>query len=158
MEGLMAALRVVVATGIVVAAAAYTARYLGKRTSSCGGRGRRLLVLESLSLGQQRGLFAVRAGERVLIVGAGREGVTLLAEMGSREFASLQNPADPAGEPLGAIVTSASATGASATAAHATNATGDPLLGMLQGRLNDLRRRLGRDAGGGRSNGEAGWR
>lgn len=123
MDALLAVLRVVVVTGAVVAAAAYTARFLAKRVGPGPGHGRYLAVLEALSLGQQRGMFAVRAGGRVLIVGAGRDGLSLLAEMEPGEFlaAPPAGPGGPGGPRPG---------------------EGDPLLGLLQGRLGDLRRRL----------------
>jgi len=147
-EGFWAALRVIAATGLVVASAAWTARYLGRRHTA-GSRGRHLAVLETLGLGQQRTLVAVRAGAggRVLILGAGRDGVSLLADMGADEFMGL---GDASADQAGGRDNTAGAT----TGAATSTGSGDPLLQMLQGRIGDLQRRLGQRSGDGPARGE----
>jgi flagellar biogenesis protein FliO len=155
MEGIWAALRVVAATGLVVAMAAWTARYLGRR-SEVAARGRYLTVVETLSLGQQRGLLAVRAGAqgRMLILGSGREGLVLLAQMDADEFLG---PAATAANGVASGTASSSRTDSANQVSSATPAGvpggSDPLLRMLQGRIGDLRRRFGSPPGPGSEGG-----
>jgi hypothetical protein len=74
------AIKVIAVTAGIVLAAAWAARQAGKRLVP-HGRGRHLEVLDSLSLGVQRGLFLVRAGGRLLVVGVARDSVALLSEI-----------------------------------------------------------------------------
>ncbi|OGS69688.1 MAG: hypothetical protein A2Y96_01750 [Firmicutes bacterium RBG_13_65_8] len=80
METTWQAIKVIAVTAGVVLAAAWAARQAGKRLVP-HGRGRHLEVLDSLPLGVQRGLFLVRAGGRLLVVGVARDSVALLSEI-----------------------------------------------------------------------------
>jgi len=93
------ALKVIAVTAGVVAAAAWAARVAGRKLSPLGrGRGPHLEVLDSLSLGIQRGVFVVRAGRQLLLLGVARDSVVLLGEM---DQASLDAPPPPSPHPAG---------------------------------------------------------
>lgn len=73
-----------------------------------GGRGK-LRVVERLSLDARHGLFLVRAGRRIFLVGSGEHSVSLVAELsehdletGADEFSRLVTAS--AAEPVGMVV------------------------------------------------------
>lgn len=79
MDSIWQLLRVVAVTAVVVVAAGWVARQAGRKLTP-RGRGPHLEVLDSLSLGVQRGVFVVRAGQRALVLGVARDSVVLLSE------------------------------------------------------------------------------
>lgn len=143
MTDIWGALRVVVATAVVVVMAAAAARLVGRR-GAAGWRGRHLSVVDSISLGSQRGLFMVQAAGRVLIIGASREGLTLLGEMTADELGPVAGDEASTGEP------GASGRIGSGLWARLRGGAGrpeDPLARGLSQRLDDIRRRAGRGEG-----------
>ncbi|MDP2872524.1 MAG: flagellar biosynthetic protein FliO [Bacillota bacterium] len=88
MDGFWQAVKVVVVTALVVTAAGFTARQTATRMRSAG-RGRYLAVVDSISLGMQRGLFLVRLGERHVVIGLARDQITLLSDLGTDGLGSL---------------------------------------------------------------------
>lgn len=87
MDGLWQAVKVIAVTVLVVAAAGWTARQTAARMRSAG-RGRHLAIVDSISLGLQRGLFLVRLGERYVVIGLARDNITLLSDLGPAALGS----------------------------------------------------------------------
>jgi len=70
--------------GAVLVGFAYLVRALGTgRAGPIGGRGRYLRVVESRALTQSASMHLVEAAGRFFLVGAGANGVALLAEIGA---------------------------------------------------------------------------
>ncbi len=136
MDGFWAGLKVLVVTGLVVGAAAYTARVAGRRMA-VHGRGRHMAVVETISLGSQRGMFLVSVAERLLVVGASRDGLALLAEIPPEEAKSLGIDLSP-GDP--------SADRGAGGEGSGRGAGGDQLFSRLSTQIGQLQRRLGRDS------------
>ncbi len=134
MEGFWAGLKVLIATGLIVVAAAWTARVAGKRMAVYG-RGRHMTVVETISLGSQRGLFLVSVAQRLLVVGASRDGLALLAEIPPAEAQSLGIEI-PGGD-------ESRADRQQRPPAGGGFAGGDQLLSRLTAQIGDLRRKLG---------------
>lgn len=134
MDGFWDGLKVLVVTALVVVAAAWTARVAGKRMA-VHGRGRHMAVVETISLGSQRGLFLVSVAHRLLVVGASRDGLTLLAEVPADEAESLGIG------PSGSDPESPDQTGGGGRGGVPG---GDQLLARLTAQIGDLQRKLGR--------------
>lgn len=99
MDSIWQVLRVVAVTAAVVVAAGWVARQAGKRLAP-RAQGPHLEVLDSLSLGVQRGVFVVRAGQRALILGVARDSVVLLSETDLQPADDLPgSDLRPSGEP-----------------------------------------------------------
>jgi len=61
--------------------------------------GRRMEVLDRLSLGRDQHVILARVGERYLLLGTGTAGITLLAELTAEEAASWKPLQPPEGNP-----------------------------------------------------------
>lgn len=81
MDGFWQAVKVIAVTVVVVAAAGWTARQTATRMRFAG-RGRHLAIVDSISLGLQRGVFLVRLADRYVVIGLARDNITLLSELG----------------------------------------------------------------------------
>ncbi len=100
MDGFWQAVKVLAVTALVVAAAAWTAKQTATRMRFAG-RGRHLAVVDSISLGLQRGLFLVRLGDRYVVIGLARDNITLLSELGPEALAGQSLAPDGRGGGLG---------------------------------------------------------
>lgn len=67
-------------------------KLLGKKFSFKNGSGRKLKILDSVSVGQGKMLIIVQAGEKIFLVGAASESVNLISELDSSDFEEEETP------------------------------------------------------------------
>lgn len=67
-------------------------KLLGKKFSFKNGSGRKLKILDSVSVGQGKMLIIVQAGEKTFLVGAASESVNLISELDSSDFEEDETP------------------------------------------------------------------
>jgi len=145
MDTLWQALKVIAVTAAVVVAAAWAARRAGEKLAP-RGRGRHFEVLDSLPLGIQRGLFLVRAGGHLLVLGVSRDSVALLSEIEPSGFGAdgRAGAANHTGPARGVDSAGRASPGVSA---GPEVSTGPPCPGIHSGRGVSAGRGRGRDSG-----------
>lgn len=83
-DSLISQIGVILGTIIGIAFILYLAyiatKLLGKRISFKNGGGKKIRILDSVSLGQGKSILLVKAGERVFLVGAA-ENINLISEL-----------------------------------------------------------------------------
>ncbi|MCI7804919.1 MAG: flagellar biosynthetic protein FliO [Oscillospiraceae bacterium] len=67
-------------------------KLLGKKFSFKNGSGRKLKILDSVSVGQGKMLIIVQAGEKTFLVGAASESINLISELDSSDFEEDETP------------------------------------------------------------------
>lgn len=89
-ESLIGQIGTVIGTLIGIAAILYLAyiatKLLGRRMNIRPGGSRRLQIIDSVSVGKDKSVMIVKAGERTFLVGAAQGGVSLISELDSSEF------------------------------------------------------------------------
>lgn len=143
MDGIWQVLRVVAVTAAVVVAAGWAARQAGKKLAP-RGRGPHLEVLDSLSLGVQRGVFVIRAGQRALVLGVARDSVVLLSEMELSAAGTCAAAEVPAGRGREAAEHPSPPFRADSWADDLLSRRLSLRLAGLRSRISDLRRPVGR--------------
>lgn len=66
-------------------------KFIGRRFSLKSVGGKKLKVIESVSIGQGKTLLIVRVGEKTFLVGAASESIHLIGELDSSEFKEPEN-------------------------------------------------------------------
>ena len=85
---------------LIVGLAYWFTRYVAGRGMLGGlSGGRRLEILDQLSLGRDQRILLARAGERYLLLGATPSGISLLAELTAEEAAAWQKPPEEGERP-----------------------------------------------------------
>lgn len=98
MEGnsLISQVGIILGTLLGIAVILYLAyistKLLGRKISVRGSSGRKLKILDSVSVGQGKSLIIVKAGEKTFLVGAASESINLIGELDSGEFAEDETP------------------------------------------------------------------
>ena len=78
---------------LIIGLAYWFTKYVaGRGALGAFSGGRRMEVIDRLSLGRDQSVVLARVGERYLLLGAGTAGVTLLAELTEEEAASWKPP------------------------------------------------------------------
>lgn len=67
-------------------------KLLGKKFSFKNGSGRKIKILDSVSVGQGKMLIIVQAGEKTFLVGAASESINLISELDSSDFEEDETP------------------------------------------------------------------
>lgn len=98
MEGnsLISQVGVILGTLLGIALILYLAyistKLLGRKLSVRNGSGRKLKIVDSVSVGQGKLLIIVKAGEKTFLVGAASESINLISELESDDFADEETP------------------------------------------------------------------
>ena len=71
-----------------------------RRWGRAPSAGVHLSVIETLPLGQGRGMSLVRVGEKIFLVGVTNQGISLVSEIGDRELGDAESWKQPAPSPL----------------------------------------------------------
>lgn len=93
MEGnsLISQIGVILGTLLGIAIILYLAyistKLLGRKLSVKTGSGRKIKILDSVSVGQGKTILIVQAGSKTFLVGAASESIHLISELDSNEFA-----------------------------------------------------------------------
>jgi flagellar biosynthetic protein FliO len=77
---------------LLFAAAWYVTRLVGKGYSGLGGGAREMTLIDKLSLGRDRHLLIVRAGEKTLLLGVTLQHIEALAELDGEQLQDLPAP------------------------------------------------------------------
>lgn len=83
-----ALLRLVGALLVVLPLAYGVTRWYGRSHQAAGAGGRRLAIVEGLSLGPRRGLYVVRVGSRYYLIGVTERHIASLGELPREEWAA----------------------------------------------------------------------
>ena len=100
MEGnsLISQVGIVLGTLLGIAVILYLAyistKLLGRKISVRSSSGRKLKILDSVSVGQGKSLIIVKAGEKTFLVGAASESINLISELDSSEYAEDETPSE----------------------------------------------------------------
>lgn len=98
MEGnsLVSQIGLVLGTLLGIAVILYLAyistKLLGRKMSLKTGSGRKLKILDSVSVGQGKMILVVQAGKKTFLVGAAAESINLISELDSSEFTEDETP------------------------------------------------------------------
>lgn len=61
-------------------------KFLGRRMNIKTGGSRKLQIIDSVSVGKDKSVMIVRAGEKTFLIGAAQGGINLISELDSSEF------------------------------------------------------------------------
>lgn len=92
MEDILTAAGYILLFVLVLVAAYFATKWIGKRYSAQAKAGRNMKVLERMALGSDRTLFIVQVGEKTLLLGITAQRVELLCELDPDELALDDTP------------------------------------------------------------------
>jgi flagellar protein FliO/FliZ len=139
MDGLLTALRVVVALAVVVALVWYLARRFGGRGRDAS-REASVRVVDRQSLSRHSGVAVVAAGERRLLVGFAEQGVQLITELRPVSDLSVSDLSVPDLSDLSTLPAAPAALSSSTPAMSETSGARAPEVSDIAGRTTKPKR------------------